>query len=316
MLGAGNSQQNLVLYETVPDVEEHELDLVVPLGAVSGRVTGPDGAPLADARVTLFSGGGPQSGAVLGGNYGEVRTDAEGRYRISWLQPGRFNVGAGGAALGGMWGDGSRHGRVVRQGIAVGEGEDVRVDFELATSGGVEGLVRDTAGAAVAGAVVFVQGEDGASLEPFSTITSDAAGRFRYEGLAPGRYLVSARGSAHASGEAQSVDVDSGEPTRVTLAVEEGALLVVSTADEDGAPLPAALSVVDERGREVGQLRSLAELMELFSRGGFSTTEQRVGPLAPGSYRVTATAADGRESTKPVTLRAGQDARKLNLRLR
>ena len=42
---------------------------------------------------------------------------------------------------------------------------------------------------------------------------------------------------------------------------------------------------------------------------------QRIGPLPPGEYKVTATADDGRSYTKPVTLRAGAE-RKLKIRLK
>jgi hypothetical protein len=44
-------------------------------------------------------------------------------------------------------------------------------------------------------------------------------------------------------------------------------------------------------------------------------TTRRIGPLAPGTYRVTAVAADGRTKSKKVKL-DGRPERKLKLRLR
>lgn len=48
---------------------------------------------------------------------------------------------------------------------------------------------------------------------------------------------------------------------------------------------------------------------------GFSSSEQRVGPLSPGKYRVTATLDDGRDAYKILNL-SGQDERKVKLRLK
>jgi hypothetical protein len=59
---------------------------------------------------------------------------------------------------------------------------------------------------------------------------------------------------------------------------------------------------------------SLAEIMQAFTNGEFSSKEQKVGPLPPGKYKVTVTTNDGRKTTKPVTL-TGQAERKLNVRM-
>jgi hypothetical protein len=54
--------------------------------------------------------------------------------------------------------------------------------------------------------------------------------------------------------------------------------------------------------------------MSVFSGGGISSDEQRVGPLAPGKYRLEATSEDGRSAKKSVTLE-GQGERRIRLRL-
>ena len=48
---------------------------------------------------------------------------------------------------------------------------------------------------------------------------------------------------------------------------------------------------------------------------GFSSKEQRVGPLAPGKYKITTITEDGRSVTKPITLK-GQAERRVKLRLK
>ena len=80
------------------------------------------------------------------------------------------------------------------------------------------------------------------------------------------------------------------------------------------ALLEASFSVVDENGRQVNGLYSMGDLMRMFSGGGFDSKQQRVGPLAPGKYKVTAFGPDGSKTTKPVILN-GQPERKLTLKL-
>jgi len=62
----GWMQRAASLLDGLPEVPEHELELELPLGAVRGLVRGADGEPLANARVTLATEGGLQSGAVQG----------------------------------------------------------------------------------------------------------------------------------------------------------------------------------------------------------------------------------------------------------
>ena len=54
--------------------------------------------------------------------------------------------------------------------------------------------------------------------------------------------------------------------------------------------------------------------MTIFTEG-VEKTEQRVGPLPPGTYTVRAVTEDGRSSKKVVTL-SGQEKRKVRLRLK
>ena len=88
---------------------------------------------------------------------------------------------------------------------------------------------------------------------------------------------------------------------------------VVSIVDEEDENVRARIQVVDPEGRTVEGMISLEDMMSLAT--GFSSKEQRFGPLPPGKYKVTATADDGRSYTKPVTLKAGAE-RKLKIRLK
>ena len=59
----------------------------------------------------------------------------------------------------------------------------------------------------------------------------------------------------------------------------------------------------------------VTELDRLGRQAAQRPTEQRVGPLPPGSYTVRAVTTDGREARRSVSL-TGQDARKVRLRLK
>ena len=191
------------------------------------------------------------------------------------------------------------------------------IDFDLEQPGAIKGLVVDASGQPIAGATVFVQTESGAQLERFSFITSDVAGRFDYGGLAPGTYRVSARGAGYASEDQTSVRVAAGQDGEVELVVAVGATLIVSIVDEDGSPLQVDIVVYDEQDRQVNGLLSIADLTAAFQGGeGFSLTDERVGPVPAGRYRVEATALDGRTARKLVRVRAGDAERRVTVKVR
>jgi len=313
--GAAFQQDSVVFHETIPETKQHTLDFEMPLGAVRGLVRGADGNPLSGARVTITTDGGIESGTVLGGHYAEATTDEHGRYAFEYLRPGGYAVAAGGAMFGGAFGGKTEAGRKVRDGLHVSEGKAIEgVDFELSEPGNIRGRVVDANGVGVKDASIFVRDSEGRALDHLSMITSAGDGSFTYEGVAEGEYLVSAHGKNLASAESAPVKVKKGETASVELALFPGTTLVVEIVDEEGKPLSAQLTVTDPRGRQMQGLMGLAEMAASFS-DGFSSSTERVGPLPPGTYTVTATSADGRKSSKPVTL-DGQPERKLKVHLR
>jgi len=92
--------------ETTLRDSDERLDLELDIALVEGRVTGPDGKPVARAKVSVErAGGGMRSGAVrmvmafaggegeestmlLGGDEPTARTDDDGRYTLRGVQPG------------------------------------------------------------------------------------------------------------------------------------------------------------------------------------------------------------------------------------
>ncbi|MBM3990368.1 MAG: hypothetical protein FJ298_05090 [Planctomycetes bacterium] len=313
--GNAGQQQTVTQRFRAPETPTFQHEFELPIGAIAGRVRASDGSGAARVRVTLTNDGPMPLGSLFGDNYAEVETDGEGRYELVWLSPGRYTVAIGGAPLGGLLGGSARGGRALREGVAVREGARTEgVDFELHEAGSVSGIVKGPDGAPAADAALFVRDAAGRPVERLSMLATDSAGRFTYDGLESGEYTLSARKSGLASDGRARVLVRAGEAANVELVLGAGTLLLVTVSNEDGSPVEATLSVLDDAGREVHDSVSIAEIMEAMTSGAWSSREQRVGPLAPGKYRVIVTAPDGRKETKPVTL-SGQRERKLNVRL-
>lgn len=315
---SGTSRNSIEYTEDVPSEDEAQLDFELPIGRITGRVEG-GGKPLAKARVTLTEDGPVRSGTLIGGHYVDTQTDEDGFYEIDWVRPGTYTLAAGGSTLGGLFGDDpAGFGRQVRAGLEVRENEELGgIDFELRKPGAITGSVVDGAGRPMPEVTIFVETADGAALERFSFVSSDASGRFRYGGLAPGRYRVGARGAGHASEERVAVQVRSDEDSEVELVVTSGATLIVTIVDQDGEPLQVDLVVRDEDDHQVNGQLSIADLTEAFQGGeGFSLTDERVGPLPPGRYRIEATAMDGRTARKLVRVRAGEGEQRVTVKVR
>lgn len=312
--GGPGQQTTIELRAEIPEAAEHRLDFELPVGRISGRVLGPDGAPARDTRVTLTLDDAARSDRLFGGQYSELVADAEGRFDVPGLRPGTYRLSAGGATL---FGQGSRtHGRVTLGGIELAEGQ-WRDDLELRlpVAGSLLVRVRGADGRPASGATVFVRDAQGRPLEPFSMIMTDAGGKAEVGGLAPGEVTVLARTATHASRESEPVRIREGERAEIELGLEAGTILWIQLEERgEGGPVRASVRVEDERGRDVAALFGFQDLQVLYVDGGFSPTEHRLGPLAPGRYVVHAEAG-GQSAKKPVTLE-GEEERKLVLRLK
>ena len=234
-----------------------------------------------------MSDGVARSDSLLGGQYTEVQTDAEGRYDIGGLRPGTYRVSAGGAALLGFGGEATT-GRLTRGGLRLAEEQWLQdVDFHLEAPGTLEVLVRDANGAPAPSATVFVRDGEGRISEAMSFHQTDGTGTCEYAGLAPGTYTALARLGSDASSESARSRCAPARP-RASRSRWVKARSCGSVSLDEGEEVPAHVQVTDSAGRDVTALLGLADIQSLYSKGGFSPTEYRVGPLAPGKYKVHA----------------------------
>ncbi len=314
VMGASGAQQNSVEFtEIIPDAKSHQIDLVLPLGRIAGRVLGPEGDPLESARVTLFQDGGISLGSFLGGQYAELQTDGAGHYEFDFVRPGVYCVAAGGTPFGGAFGTHSEVGRSLQNGIRIGENETVDgIDFRLSKAGELLGIVRDASGAPVPNSSVFLRDEGGRLLERFSMTASGAEGSFQYTGLAAGNYEVSARAGNQATAQNRVVRISAGETSRIELVLAPATVVVVDVVDAEGNAVAASISVRDADGREWTGMIGWADMMDSMSKG-IDLGVMRVGPLPPGRYTVQADASDGRSTKKPLNLDGNDPERKIKL---
>ena len=295
---------------TVPPGESHHVELDLPTGRISGRVLAPDGAPAQGAQVSLA---GSSVVSMLRNSGGrETRADEDGRFAFQRLRPGAYDLRAGGEGLVVPTGGAGGWANAVLSNLELGAGGALDgLELRLAEPGTLRGVVRKSDGSPASSASVWVRDAAGRLLFTRSWCTTDAAGRFTFRDAGSGRHTVFARSETEASAEVP-VEIRAGAESEVELMLQPGTLLLVAVEDDEGNALRAHLRVFDEAGREVSGLSSGRDLERLMSEG-FSTREQKIGPLAPGRYRVEAVTEDGLRAAEAVSL-TGQPERRLRLR--
>ncbi|MBK7641622.1 MAG: carboxypeptidase regulatory-like domain-containing protein [Planctomycetes bacterium] len=313
--GGMGQQQTVEFVREIPQEKRYELTLEMPTGRISGTVYDPEGKPAKGERVSLNPRSALIGGTIWGGMYVDTLTDGEGKYDLESLRPGEYILGAGGMSMGGIFGSNAAHGRELRSDLRLSEGDWQRnIDFHLKQPATVDVLVVGEDGQPIAKAAVFARDANGTLLDRLSLVSADESGLAHYGGLAPGEYSFSSRMDVRASAEGANVKLAEGETKNVKLVLQSGTTLLVQTVDSEGKNVQAALSVLDSRGHESSGMFGLAEIMEQFTKNGLDFTTQRVGPLPPGKYTVTARTSDGKNGSKPVSL-TGQPERKLTIRV-
>ncbi|HPF14467.1 MAG: carboxypeptidase regulatory-like domain-containing protein [Planctomycetes bacterium] len=283
----------------VPRSESFRVDLVIPGGDLAGIVTLPNGDPAPGIRMGLEREDGLGRIRWSGDS---VRTDVEGQYRFEGLAPGvytvRLNAGGFNGAASTAWAT------QVKNGLRVGAEGETRMDFRLQKPGVIEGIVRGPDGLPVDGATVFFRDTQGNQIAPLSSTETDATGHFERKGLAEGTYTLVAKNDRWASIESPAIPVQAGSTRTAKLDLVAATMLVVTLEDREAGQARLRVQVLDGDGRDLARMTTMTAMRTAF-RSGYSSTERRVGPLAPGEYRVVASTADGRSQEEVVRV-AGQ----------
>ncbi len=287
----------------IPETASFSLDFELSTGRIEGRVVGSDGAPLASVQVQL-SVERSKAERRSGGIGGWFNTDDDGVFVFEDLPAGTYELTATHHS---NWGGPSgavELGGARRTGLELAEGGALTgIELRLEEAGAITGIVRDASGVPVVGARVTARDSEG-NTQRMNT-SSDGVGRYRVTNLAPGTWTVLAQSGTQVSAESAPVRVASKSEDQVDLVLREGTLLHVVVEDAEGKVVGASLSVRDERGRD--QTRYSKDPRTSEAAPGWM-----IGPLASGTYTVTATNHDGVNATASVRV-AGEAQHEVKL---
>jgi protocatechuate 3,4-dioxygenase beta subunit len=196
-------------------------------GAIDGVVRdGETGQPASGVRVetadedTVAVPDEPSVGRI------RATTDANGRFRLAGLGPGRHSVTA--RARG--------RGHAVRNAVPLG----ARIEMTLEPTATLHGQVTGPDGAPVAGAIVTPVRVRGGAIESGQT---DAPGRYEVIGLAGGVYDLAVRASGLAPGVVPDVFVEARGEAQADVTLRPGARVTGRLVDGAGKPLAGRVHV-------------------------------------------------------------------------
>jgi hypothetical protein len=281
--------------------------------AISGRVTrSAGGAGVAGLRVALF-----RNEGTFYYYAGDVGTDASGNYTLSVAGSGTYAVrtadgfsqstGLVHQAYDGFRCNSAFYYDLYTCGtgtnnftpIPLTDPDSRTIDFALSLAGSLTGTLASGAGGPVADATVYLHALNGQEVR---STTSDALGRWRIDGVPPGGVYITAGSVDHArtlhsgvecpgssiyncpwnSGTLVTVPPETSQRVDMTLRRQQFVEVVFTV---NGGPAPADSfgssimpSLLNSNGVQVAQAVYVAQ------------GRYRIGPVAPGSYRLRATA--------------------------
>lgn len=204
---------------------------IAELSTLSGIVVDDRGRPIEGAEITLTAWSsmevGDESLVVPGdarGERGGVMTGADGRFRVTLRGSGAFDLEA--------YAKGFQY--ALEQAVQILPGRETIVNLTLLPAASLAGQVVGPDGAGIGNARVLVQGEPAPGTFVSQEVTTDEAGAFEVEELAPGRYVVAASAEGFRPGEMWNI-ATGGEPVTVRL-TRGGSIRGTVTARVDALP--------------------------------------------------------------------------------
>ena len=286
-LGRALGQTYFLWKEEIPETETRDFRLPKAV-RFTGRVIDPDGKPIAGVflEVSVPAVASSRDGSEKVGmhanfhNMLEAHTDDKGRYAFRNIPP---DLPDGRPAVSRLT---VTHPRYVAKSKDYAGNELLGPGWEITLEPGsiVAGVVADAAGKPISGASISAHSGAWSGEEP--SVTSDKAGKFRFENLAEGAYTLVVRSPEHAMALIP-VDAKKNAPADLKVTPEAGVYFEGKVIGEDGKPAKNAsvgwIQPIDDQGRPI---------TPEFYLGKFSHTKEdgtfRVGPVAKGrKYKVT-----------------------------
>jgi protocatechuate 3,4-dioxygenase beta subunit len=281
-------------------------------GVITGRITDSEGRPVIGERVNVVTKDTPKAGTQMTMFDGPRNlTDDRGVYRIYGLGPGSYKVGVGQALASGgvsiMGMGASQYPETFYPGaqdesratnIEINEGTEVlNIDIVVGKSGGgfsVSGRVIDAdSGQPVPDAYIAYSSLSDANQQmggmSFTGNKSDVNGKFRLEGIRPGRYAAFTMGIGQETStysDPAPFEVAEGDVSGIEIKLRRGATLSGVVAIENNFD-PAVAAML--------QTLSLYAFVKTKGTGAPSFSRGKIGPdgsivfsgLAPGKVQIT-----------------------------
>ncbi|MDQ3280752.1 MAG: carboxypeptidase regulatory-like domain-containing protein [Acidobacteriota bacterium] len=245
---------------------------------LTGRVTGPNGAPVADASVRIMPS--PTGSFSSRGMETNTTTNQNGEYSLEALPPGEETLSFS-------------HPKYIdaRKQVTL-KGRETRLDVTLSSGQRVSGVVVTEAGAPVSDASVSASSGTGGH----EVARTNANGAFEMESVAPGRYRFVASKAGLADGTLDDVDISSGGGIRITMrtgATIYGRVTGLSESEYANATVEVrgdrtrASSAVDPNGTyrvegaPTGSVQVSASISGRFG-GGLKLSSPKMVEVAPG----------------------------------
>jgi len=322
-------------------------------GVVTGRITDPEGHPLIGERVSIaLKDSTPDPNAQFAFGSNRYQTDDRGIYRIYGLGPGSYRVSVGQASSAGgaasiMGLGGSQYLKTFYPGVEdesratileIKEGTEIaNVDITVNKPGkgfAVSGRVIDAdSGAPAASVYVGHSAIDESNQQVggmnFSGTQTDANGKFRVEGLRPGRYAIytlpgapqdNSTYSEQVTFEVADSDVSGIEINLRRGATINGVAVIENNSDPAAAALLQAVSLyayVEQKSSSPSYAQSRIAADGSFHMSGLAPGKARLGiqgfPTPPKGLSLVRTEVDGLDQKDGVEIAGGAQINGLRL---
>jgi RNA polymerase sigma factor (sigma-70 family) len=281
-------------YLTLNDARSRDFVLTPAAGVAGVVVDRASARPVPEAEVLLL----PDRSGPRNPEVDPLKTDAEGRFSFTSIEPGRYVIRA-------------RKGRLASAGqiFTVSSGERLSRDVVVDPAASVSGRVLDGSGHPVAGALVQLSAGM-FSREPPLRARSDTEGRYRIEGVLPGLYTARAQEEEEGlSIDGVSVTMTEKDLEGVDLRIARQAWIEGQVLGMDGRPAAEVEVTVGTSIHRPGRMMQMGKPAVTDDQGRF-----RVGITAGVAGVSVLDPVLGRASEKLGEVRPGE-TRRVTVRL-